>query len=151
MKSASFFGHRDVADTAELQLAIKNTIVDLVENKGVELFYFGGHGDFDYYCFNAVKEIKKLHPTLKTVYCVESERKMRASKRTNFVNTRGYDEFIYLAPSFDYWYSILYYRNCEMVNLSDYVVYYIRDKGAKSGAYKCYKHAKRQKKAIIEL
>ncbi len=150
MKAASFFGHRDVEDTAELRQAIKSTVIDLVVNKGVEQFYFGGHGDFDGYCFEAVMELKQQHPTLKTIYCVESERLMRARKRSEYLNNRGYDEFVYLAPAYGYWYTILYYRNCEIVDLSDYVVYYIRNTD-NSGAYKCFKYAKKKKKEIIEL
>ncbi|MFI3228761.1 MAG: hypothetical protein R3Y23_01170 [Bacillota bacterium] len=150
MKIASFFGHRDVALTLELSISIDSTILDLVQNKGVSIFYFGGFGDFDDYCFNSVTKLKQDFPYLQRIYCVEDIRLLRESKRPQYLSNKGFDDYIHLPLKYDYWYTRIYYRNCEMVDASDFIVYFIRNI-ENSGAYKCYKYAKKVKKSIIML
>ena len=41
----TFFGHRDTPVGIEKMLY--SVLIDLVENKGVILFYVGNHGNFD--------------------------------------------------------------------------------------------------------
>ncbi|MBQ3137026.1 MAG: hypothetical protein IJB74_06030 [Clostridia bacterium] len=42
MKSCTFFGEPDAA--ADIRYDLKQTLIDLIENKGVVLFYVGNEG-----------------------------------------------------------------------------------------------------------
>lgn len=149
-KICSFFGHRNIILTAELENRIEEVISELVLKENVDTFYFGGFGDFDEYCHKAVSRLREKHPNIKRIFCLSDERQLRKSKRPRYLKDTDYEEFVYLTIEFDYWYSRIYYRNCEMINQSDYIVFYIRDK-ENSGAYKSFQYAQKHKKQIIEL
>lgn len=63
---------------------------------------------------------------------------------------KNYDEFIFFPPKFQSWYHSIYFRNVEIINQSDFCVFYLRNK-TNSGAYKIYKYAIRKKIGIIEI
>ena len=64
---------------------------------------------------------------------------------------QDYDDIVYLMPSFDGWYKSIYYRNCAMIDQSDYVIFFAQAR-QNSGAYKAYKYAKTKKdKQIVNL
>ena len=149
-KICSFFGHRDVEITEELYTTTKAEIKKSVDF-GCRIFYFGGYGDFDDLCYKIVTQIKAESPELeiKTVYCVAQEKYLW--KKVRYFNAEDYDEVIYLQPSFEGWYKSIYFRNCAMIDKSDYVIFYAGDK-ENSGAFKAYKYAKKKKdKEIVNL
>ena len=43
--TCTFFGHRFVPQ--KIEPTLRSTLIDLIENHGVDLFYVGNHGDFD--------------------------------------------------------------------------------------------------------
>ena len=45
MRSCTFFGHRDAPESIRYDL--KQVLIDLIENKGVTIFYVGHNGKFD--------------------------------------------------------------------------------------------------------
>ncbi len=145
----SFFGHRDIIVTSEIKEALSNAIMDIIA-KGVTTFYFGGFGDFDELCHNTVSEIRKQNKHIKRIFCLSDERHLRISKRPKYLDSDDYEEFIYLPLAYDYWYTRIYYRNCEMIDASEYVVFYYRNT-ERSGAYKAYQYAVKTKKKIIVL
>ena len=55
----TFFGHRD--SPSQLIPLIKETIIDLVENKGVNEFYVGNQGRFDKMVYRALRDVKRLY------------------------------------------------------------------------------------------
>ncbi|MFI3229024.1 MAG: hypothetical protein R3Y23_02505 [Bacillota bacterium] len=148
-KICSCFGHRDVELTPELEKAIADTVASLFQ-QGASIFYFGGFGDFDKYCHTAVTRMKEKHPNIKRVYCLEDERYLRESKRPKYLKAEDYEEFIYIPLKYDYWYTRIYYRNLEIMDSSDFIIFYIRNE-EKSGAYKCYKYARQNKFNIIKV
>ena len=145
----SFFGHRDVEITDELtEKATKE--IERVIVEGCRTFYFGGYSDFDSLCYRIVTQIKEEKPELdlKRIYCVSQERYLR--KKVRYFNRDDYDDVIYLMPSFEGWYKSIYYRNCAMIDSSDFVIFYCEEK-PESGAYKAYKYALKAKKKIVNL
>ena len=149
-KICSFFGHRDVDITEQLYELVLAEVMKTVEF-GCRTFYFGGYGDFDSLCYKIVTKIRDEKPELKItrIYCVSQERYLR--KKVRYFNSEDYDEIIYLTPSFDGWYKSIYFRNCAMIDKSDYIIFYAENK-ADSGAYKAYKYAKRKKdKRILNI
>ena len=43
--TATFFGHKDTPK--EIEPTLRTTLVDLIENKNVTVFYVGNNGNFD--------------------------------------------------------------------------------------------------------
>ena len=149
-KICSFFGHRDVDITDELYTRTKAEIIKAI-GQGCRVFYFGGYGSFDDLCYRIVTEIKEEQADLniRRIYCVSQERFCR--KKVRYFQREDYDEVIYLTPSFEGWYKSIYFRNCAMIDGSDYVVFYAEAR-EESGAYKAYKYAQNKKgKRIINL
>ena len=149
-KICAFFGHRQIDATDELCKSLALEILKAIE-LGCRIFYFGGYGEFDTLCYETVTKIKDEHPelNLKRVYCVPEERYLR--KKSRYFNPQDYDEVIYLQKSFDGWYKSIYFRNCAMIDNSDYLIFYAEQRQT-SGAYKAYKYARlKKKKGIINL
>ena len=118
---------------------------------GCRTFYFGGFGDFDELCHKIVTKIKNENPEIEIErkFCVPREQDLRKTGR--YFKEGLYEDFIYLAPSFDGWYKSIYFRNCAMIDHSDIIIFYAESR-KNSGAYKTYKYAKRKKdKQIINL
>ena len=118
---------------------------------GCRTFYFGGYGEFDALCYEALTEMQKNNPSLeiKKIYCVSQEKYLR--KNVRYFSREDYDDIIFLEPAFNGWYKSIYFRNCAMIDKSDYVIFYAENK-ENSGAYKAYKYAKRQKnKHIVNI
>ena len=144
-KICSFFGHREFTPTEKSASLIKSEILKAIEY-GCNTFYFGGYGEFDRFCYNTVSAIKSDNPNLKRVYCVADEKYIR--KRVRYFNPDDYDEIIFLNLSFDWWYKAIYYRNCAMIDKSDYIIFFAEERQT-SGAYKAYKYALSKKKEKI--
>lgn len=145
----SFFGHSDVEITDELTEKTTKEIEQVIV-EGCRTFYFGGYSDFDSLCYTIVTHIKEQKPELdlKRIYCVSQERYLR--KKVRYFNRDDYDDVVYLMPAFEGWYKSIYYRNCAMIDNSDYVIFYCEEK-PESGAYKAYKYAVKAKKKIVNL
>lgn len=119
-------------------------------NSGYRTFYFGGYGDFDELCYHTVCRLKEEHPRMKIkmVYCVAQEKYLY--KKVRYFNHEDYDEVIYLVPDFGGWYKSIYFRNCAMIDKSNYVIFYA-EKRENSGAFKAYKYAVSKKKDLFNL
>ena len=149
-KICSVFGHREIEETEELRATTTAEIVKAVDF-GCRVFYFGGYGAFDELCYKIVTETAQNNPSLgiKRIYCVAQERYL--TKKCRYFRREDYDEIIYLAPSFDWWYTSIYYRNCAMIDESDYIIFYAEER-RESGAYKAYEYARKKKeKRVVNL
>ena len=142
-KICSFFGHRDVVITEELQKITTAEIIKAIHG-GCSIFYFGGYGTFDELCYNIVTNIKNSNPSLpiQRIYCVAQERYLR--KRVRYFCREDYDDVIYLPRPFEGWYKSIYFRNCTMIDESSVVIFYAQER-ENSGAYKAYRYAKKKK------
>ncbi|MBQ8342879.1 MAG: hypothetical protein IJY21_02105 [Clostridia bacterium] len=145
----SFFGHREIAEKEKISKKVEEIVKALIE-RGVKTFLFGGFGEFDALCHKVVSAVKEKNPTIKRVFCLTDERHLNKYKRSKFLREEDYEEFIYLSLSFDYWYTRIYYRNCEMIKQSDFIVFYAT-KRENSGAYKALQYAIKQKKENINI
>ena len=149
-KICSFFGHSEIEVTEKLYASTLTEIMKLID-LGCRIFYFGGYGLFDDLCYQIVTKIKQENPNLsiQRIYCVSQERYLR--KKCPYFKREDYDEVIYLIPSFEGWYKSIYFRNCAMIDESDFIVFYAEER-EKSGAYKAYQYAKKKKnKYIVNL
>ena len=148
-KICAFFGHRTIGDKGELKEKVSVLVEELIQ-KGFTVFLFGGFGEFDELCYDVVSGLKEKYSTIKRVYCLHDERYLRERKRPKYLRTKAYEEFVYFPLEFDYWYTRIYYRNCEMVDKSDYLVFYAESR-KDSGAYKTLQYAMKRKKEYINL
>ena len=149
-KSCSFFGHREITITEELKKDIFNILEDLISNKNFNTFYFGGFGAFDNLCWQIVTNLKQKYKNIQRVFCLVNPNHLIKSKRPYNINYENYEDIIYLDLKFDYWYTRIYYRNCEIINMSDFVIFYVKSI-TNSGAFKAMQHAIRTKKYYINI
>ena len=61
--TATFFGHRDAPHTIAPDL--RTAIIDLIENKGVDLFYVGNQGAFDGAVIKTLRLLRDEYPHIK--------------------------------------------------------------------------------------
>jgi len=151
--SCCVFGHR-VIDKRDKELLIEKlylVFTDLIKNKGVANFYFGGFSDFDDLCNTVVTDLQICHSHIKRYYvCDDYKYVDRPRKRPIWLKAENYDELIYLPMKYKGFYQRIYFRNCEIINHSDYIVFYIRYKN-NSGAYKAFEYAQKKKKEILQV
>lgn len=122
----------------------------LITKENVRLFYFGGFGEFDDLCHKIVSELKNKYPNIYRIFCLSDPRHQRLSKRPIWIKDEDYEEIIYLNLINDYWYKRIYFRNCEMIDRSDFVAFYVNH-SERSGAYKALQYAIKKKKQIINI
>ena len=60
MPTCTFFGHRDCPGAIKLRL--REALIDLITNHGVDMFYVGHQGRFDAYVHNELKRLKQEYP-----------------------------------------------------------------------------------------
>ena len=149
-KICSFFGHSSIEITDKLKVQLQEKLTQLIVNENIDCFFFGGFGMFDDLCYKIVSELKKGYPNISRVFCTADLRWLRPSKRPKWLNEEEYEEITYLDLKFDYWYTRIYYRNCEMIDQSDYVIFYVKDE-ENSGAFKAMQHAIKKKKQFINI
>ena len=60
MATCTFFGHRDCPETIKPKL--REALVGLITNHGVDMFYVGNQGHFDYYVRCVLRDLKQEYP-----------------------------------------------------------------------------------------
>lgn len=143
MSICTFFGHRDAPKKTEPALRV--ALLDLIENKNVDLFYVGNHGGFDRMVRKCLTELKTKYPHIK-YYVVLAYIPL---KKENLMLEDG-EETLYPAglertpPK----YAIIK-RNYWMIEKSDYVVTYVDH--ITGGAAHFKEVAEKKGKTVINL
>ena len=146
----SFFGHREICNIPETSLRVEELVTNLIVNKGVSVFYFGGLGEFDNLCYNVVNKLKSSYSIIKTAFCYTSDKDLARLKRQHVLSGKQYDSYAYFPLKNNYWYYKILFRNYEIINASDYVVFYV-DTSKTGGALSAYKYAIKTKKIIYNV
>ena len=134
----TFCGHREIAQTTEVEEWLQTVIHSLIE-QGATTFYLGGYGAFDGLAASVLRKEKKNHPWIELILVLA------------YLNGRqdavGYDGSVY--PELEKIprrFAILH-RNRWMVQSADVVVAYVlHDWG---GAATTLRYAKQKRKRII--
>ena len=143
MSACTFFGHHDCPSSIKPKL--REVLIDLIENHGVDMFYVGHQGVYDGIVRSVLKELVSAYPCIN--YAVVLER--IPQKRDEF-NTLDYSDTMLLEgietvhPRF-----AISWRNKWMLKQSEYVVTYITHSWG--GAAQFAEMAQRQKKMVINL
>ena len=142
MKTCTFFGHYKIEITDDLKHLLHTKIESLILD-GFSTFLFGGLSEFDDLCYKIVSLLKTKYSHIERVFCFYNEKDL--AKPPKWTKDLEYDRFTYFPLSFNWWYKRIYFRNCEMILNSDYVIFYVSHE-ENSGAYKALKFAKQNKK-----
>lgn len=148
-KTCTFFGHRKIFDSDKIKKQLIELIGKLIRDKGFTVFLFGGFGEFDSLCYEIVSDYKSRYENIKRIYYAV-DKSYFFGRKHNSRMLPDYEETIYPDLEFDYWYTRIYFRNCEMIKNSDFAIFYA-DSREDSGAYKILKYAKKIKKDFINL
>ena len=118
MPACTFFGHRDCPSSIRPRL--QGTLVDLIENHAVDMFYVGRQGAFDAMVRSVLKELILEYPHIR--YAVVLERipgKRNESDPRDYSDTMLPEGIENVHPRF-----AIPWRNKWMIKQSDYVVTY---------------------------
>ena len=141
--TCTFFGHRDTPD--EVVPKLKSALIDLIEKQGVDAFYVGNHGKFDFMVYKALKKLKENYPHIKYSVVLAY-----IPKRKSEYDTIDYTDTVYpeglenVPPKY-----AITKRNLWMINRADIVVTYVRS--IVGGAAQFKEEAQKKGKQIIEL
>lgn len=136
----TFFGHKDAPK--EIEPTLRSTLIDLIENKNVTVFYVGNNGNFDTMVRRQLEELSKTYPITYSV--VLAYLPTEKNKYDNLTNTI-YPEGLETVPKR----FAISRRNKWMIQQSDVVVTYVtRNFG---GAAQFKEMAKRLRKPIIDI
>ena len=165
MKTCSFFGHRNTKSTPELCENLRKTIIYLITEKGVNRFLFGSKSNFDDLSLEIVTELKKDYSNIKRVYVRSQYANIQKSYQEYLL--KFYDETIIANNVENAGKASYVKRNQEMINESDYCVFYynerykpplkkrckgyLSDYQPNSGTAIAFQYAKSKKKQIINL
>ena len=138
MKTCTFFGHRDAPQS--LKGTLKNKIIELIVQQGVDCFYVGNHGQFDAMVLSVLQELAPLYPHIKyyVVYAYLPNEKTPA-------------EIVILPEGIEFAHpkSAIPLRNEWMIDHSDFVVTYVTH--LRSGAAKFKAMAEQMGKRVYNL
>lgn len=139
--TCTFFGHSDCPDG--IKPILKEKLNELILKNGVNKFYVGNNGHFDYIARTTLAELKNEYPQIE-FYVVLAYLENRKDDFGDYADT-VFPEGIESIP---YRFAICY-RNEWMINRSDYVITYVRHPSG--GAAKYREIAERRKKTVIDL
>lgn len=136
----TFFGHSDTPLEAEPLL--RKTLIWLIQEKDVKLFYVGNHGNFDKMVRKNLKELTFLYPHIR--YAVVLAYLPSTSDCEDFSDTIYPDGMEHIP----FKYAIIK-RNEWMIEKSDYVITYV--KRTRGGAARFKQIAERKNKYVINI
>lgn len=120
MSVCTFFGHR--YSGREIIPKLTAVLTDLIENKGVNMFYVGHQGFFDSMVRTELKRLKKLYPHINYYVALAY-----LAKKSDDLDCMDYSDTIFpdaltkTPPKY-----AIDKRNCWMISISDYAVCYCR-------------------------
>lgn len=141
MSACTFFGHRECP--SELRDKLRTTIVDLIENHGIDFFYVGNQGQFDAMARNLLQEMETMSYQIEYAI-VLAYMPLKTHKTEDFTDTMLPEGIEQIPKRF-----AISWRNSWMLKHSDYVVAYVTHSWG--GAAKYMEMAIRQKKMVINL
>lgn len=148
--TVSFFGHRDFAEHYLYEDKLIEIIKDLIRTKEYVNFIVGRNGEFDIFATSCVRRAKQeLFNGNSSLILL-----LPYSSAEYDNNKKSFDEFydeicICEKSSVAHFKAAIQIRNREMVDQSDLIISYIKQKSG--GAYKTVKYAEEKEKNIINI
>lgn len=136
----TFFGHKDTPK--EIEPAIRSTLIDLIENKNVNVFYVGNNGNFDIMVRRQLDDLSQTYPiTYSVVLAYLPTEKNKYDDLTNTIYPEGLET---VPKRF-----AISWRNKWMIQQSDIVVTYVTH--TYGGAVQFKEIAERAGKEVINI
>ena len=136
----TFFGHKDTPK--EIEPTLRSTLIDLIENKNVTVFYVGNNGNFDTMVRRQLEDLSHTYPiTYSVVLAYLPTKKSEYDDYTNTILPEG----IETAPKR----FAISWRNKWMIEQADIVVTYVTH--SFGGAAQFKEMAQKQGKTLSEL
>lgn len=143
MSSCTFFGHRDAPHT--LKPYLQAAIIELIENKGVDLFYVGNQGAFDRMVIRVLRGLKEEYPKIQyyvvLAYVPNNKERLGLEDGDETLYPNCLDK---TPPK----YAIIK-RNRWMLEMADFVITYVTH--ITCGAYEFNRLAEEKGKTVINL
>lgn len=138
--TATFFGHKDTPK--EIEPTLRSTLIDLIENKNVNVFYVGNNGNFDTMVRHQLEDLSRIYPiTYSIVLAYLPTEKNKYDDLTHTIYPEGLET---VPKRF-----AISWRNKWMIQQSDIVVTYVTHNFGGAAQFKGM--AERQEKTMIEL
>ena len=141
MKACTFFGHRDCPETIKPYL--REVLIDLITNNGVDTFYVGNQGRFDAIVRSVLRGLEQEYPKIHYAV-VLAYLPGKKNEYEDFSDTMHPEGIETVHPRY-----AIEWRNRWMLQRADYVVTYIARPWG--GAAKFAEKAKREGKTVINL
>ena len=136
----TFFGHKDTPK--EIEPTLRSTLIDLIENKNVNVFYVGNNGNFDTMVRRQLEDLSQTYPiTYSIVLAYLPTEKNKYDDLTHAIYPEGLET---VPKRF-----AISWRNKWMIEQSDIVVTYVTH--SFGGAAQFKELAVKQGKTIYEL
>lgn len=151
--TCSFFGHRTINETEELESTLYEIMEKRIVDEKVDTFLFGSKSRFNSLCLELVTKLKEKYPHIKRVYA-RAEYPCVSEHYKNYL-FENYDDTYYPEKIMNAGRASYVERNYEMIDNSQwYIVYY--DKQVASIARKsrtkiALDYAKKKCKHIISI
>ncbi|MBQ2758409.1 MAG: hypothetical protein IJE93_01420 [Clostridia bacterium] len=140
MATATFFGHKDTPK--ETEPTLRMTLLDLIINKNVTVFFVGNNGNFDAMARRQLKDLSVIYPI--KYYVVLAYLPDTKNKDDDMSDTI-YPEGLENVPKR----FAISWRNKWMIKQSDIVISYVTH--SFGGAAQFKELAQKQGKTVIEL
>lgn len=141
--TCTFFGHRTA--TEKIVPVLQSTIIDLIENHNVDVFFVGNHGSFDSIVKGTLKKLSESYYIKYYVVLAYYPEKADQFDKEAYSDTIVFEGFENVPKRF-----AISYRNKWMISKSDYVVTYVtHDIGSGAAQFKTL--AERKGKTVINL
>ena len=141
MAVCTFFGHRECPDTIKTKL--REVLVDLIENHGVDMFYVGNQGHFDTIVRSMLRDLQKEYPQIDYAVVLAYMPGER-NDYDDYSDTMLPEGIESIHPHY-----AISWRNNWMLKQSDYVVTYITHSWGGAAQYAA--KAKKQGKTVVDL
>ena len=136
----TFLGHKDTPK--EIEPTLRSTLIELIENKNVNVFYVGNNGSFDTMVRRQLEDLSQTYPITYSV--VLAYLPTEKNKYDNLTNTI-YPEGLETVPKR----FAISRRNKWMIQQADVVVTYVTHNFGGAAQFKAL--AERQSKYVVEL
>ena len=136
----TFFGHKDTPK--EIEPTLRSTLIDLIENKNVNVFYVGNNGNFDIMVRHQLEDLSKTYNiNYSVVLAYLPTEKNKYDNLTNTIYPEGLET---VHKRF-----AISWRNKWMIQQSDIVVTYVTHNFGGAAQFK--EMAVKQSKNVVEL
>ena len=159
----SFIGHRTVENSEIIISILKDKIVALIEQEGVNTFLFGSRSEYDDLCHSVVTELREVYPFISRVaYTCRSEAATMEYEREDDerafsklmgkeIHLKGFESEVEFAKKYEAGRASYIERNQAMIDDSNFCIFYFNEsyspRGAgRSGTRLAYDYAKRVEK-----